>query len=144
MITLQEQEPENWQTELSVSVEQQKYVDSPERILQDGRTNQENTSYVYFIMKDSTPVGMVYFCDFPELNAYNLCQFFIDQRYQRKGYAKEALSLVLDLMRKDGKYPQVYVSYISGNEAACKLYESLGFTHTGYVFEDTIDMRRDL
>ena len=144
MITFQEIGPDNWQTDLSVSAEQQKYVDSASQIIAELQENDENQYYGYFILNDSVPVGMVYYSDFPVLNAYNLCQFFIDSRYQRKGYGKQAITQLLSMMAKDRKYPQVYVSYIRGNETARKLYESLGFVHTGYEYEDTIDMKRAL
>lgn len=106
--------------------------------------NRADRSHAYFVVNNTVPVGMVFYCDLPALNAYNICQIFIDKRYQGKGYGKQALSLILSMMTEDGKYNQVYVSYIRGNETARKPYESLGFVHTGFEFEGTIDMKRDL
>lgn len=144
MITFEEIGADNRWTQLSVTDEQQQYMATPSEIMEDATEDCAEQRHVYYIMNDATPVGMIFYSDFPVLNAYNLCQVFIDHRYQRKGYGRQAISLALSMMSKEAKYPQVYVSYINGNETARKLYESFGFAHTGYEFEGTIDMRRDL
>ncbi len=68
---------------------------------------------------------MYYDCE--PLGNYNFSQLFIDERYQGKGYGRAATQLVLDTMKKDGRYKKVCLCYIEGNEAAKRLYESFGF-----------------
>lgn len=53
-----------------------------------------------------------------------------DQRYQRRGYGKAAVELVLDEMKKEGRYGRVVLCHIEGNDAARKLYEHCGFVET--------------
>ena len=65
--------------------------------------------------------------DCPDLDAFDLSQIFIDERYQGKGYGKVATKLVLEAMKHDGKYSKAVLCYIEGNDAAKKLYESFGF-----------------
>ena len=82
-------------------------------------------------------MGMYY--DLDDFNAYNLSQFFIDQRYQGKGFGYEAVNQILQLMREDGKYDKVVLCYIEGNDAARGLYEKLGFRDSGYIDPDVPD-----
>ena len=49
------------------------------------------------------------------------------ERHQGKGYGKAAAKTVLEEMKQDGKYDKAVLCYIEGNEAAGKLYESIGF-----------------
>lgn len=44
-----------------------------------------------------------------------------------KSFKRAATKLVLDSLKKDGKYSRVLLCYIDGNDAARKLYESCGF-----------------
>ena len=48
------------------------------------------------------------------------------------------------LMKDDGKYDRVVLCYIDGDEAARKLYEKLGFKHTGEADGDEIIMELKL
>ena len=47
-------------------------------------------------------------------------------------------------MKQDGKYDKVCLCYIAGDDAARKLYEKLGFHHTGEAYEDEIIMEISL
>ena len=87
----------------------------------------EQRSRAFVIYNDDTPIGMGMYHDCPDLNAFDLSQIFIDERYQGKGYGKTATKLVLDEMKKDGKYNKAVLCYIEGNDASKKLYESFGF-----------------
>ena len=69
--------------------------------------------------------------DLDEWSAYDFSQFFIDHRFQRKGYGLKAAELILEKLKADGKYDKVVLCYIDGDDAAKNLYEKLGFHHTG-------------
>lgn len=56
--------------------------------------------------------------------------FFIDKRYQGRGYGRRATEMLLNMMRHDGRYGKVVLCYIEGNETAKSLYRSLGFVET--------------
>jgi diamine N-acetyltransferase len=47
-------------------------------------------------------------------------------------------------MKADKKYSEVVLCYIEGNDIARKMYEDLGFYHTGEVDDDEIIMRKKL
>lgn len=75
-------------------------------------------------------MGMGLYYDCPEMNAYDLSQFFIDQRYQGRGYGKAAVQLMLDAMKADGRYVKAILCYVEENKAARKLYTKFGFVKT--------------
>ena len=104
----------------------------------------ESRSKAYVIYNDTLPVGMALYYDCAELNAYDLSQLFIDERYQGNGFGIEATKQILDKMKSDSKYDKVILCYIDGNEAARNMYEKLGFTLTGDRDEDEIIMEKAL
>lgn len=118
----------NWRTPLKVSDEQKAYVANSAVILARAYAFRNFRSSALMICSDETPVGMVLYYDCPEMESYNFSELFIDERYQGKGYGREATKAVLEILKNDGKYSKVDTCYIEGNEAARKLYESFGFT----------------
>ena len=130
MIHLVDIDPGNWRLGLTVSESQKNYVSDSYAMLARAYAYREQRSRAFVIYDDETPVGMGMYHDCPELDAFDLSQIFIDERYQGKGYGKASTQLVLDAMRQDGKYSKVVLCYIEGNEAAKKLYEGFRFVET--------------
>ena len=60
---------------------------------------------------------------------YFIWRFMIDEKYQHKGYGKEALKKALEFLRTkpDGDAEYITLSYDRENVVAKKLYASLGF-----------------
>lgn len=131
MIRLKEVNEENWRLPLGVAESQTGYVPSPAVILARAYAYRKHRSMAYVICGGETPVGMVMYHDCPQLDAYVFSEFFIDARYQGRGYGKAAVRCVLDRMRADGRYRKVCLCYIEGNEAARALYQGFGFAETG-------------
>lgn len=140
MINLKDITEENWREHISVYEEQKKYVSDPDKLLARAYAYRNFRSQAKMIYADDKAVGMVLYYDLPEFKGYDIAQLFIDKEYQGRGYGSEAMKQVIELMRNDGKYKDIYLCYIEGNEAACKLYTKLGFHHTGDVDEDEILM----
>ena len=71
---------------------------------------------------------------------YCLWRFMIDQRYQKRGYGRDALTLLLDYIRSfpDGEDTLWSTSREAGNEVAAKLYHDFGFIENGEMDEDEI------
>ena len=71
---------------------------------------------------------------------YYIWRFMIDKKYQNKGYGRETIKQVLDLIKTfpDGKAEYVLLSYEPNNEVAKKLYASFGFVEhfNEYMKED--------
>ena len=144
MIHLEAITPDNWREELKVSKEQERYVSDAMKILARAYAFRNQRSYACIIYEEGEPIGMALYYDCDELQAYDFSQLFIDERYQGRGFGKEAAKLILDRMKRDGKYSEVVLCYIEGNKAAKEMYEKLGFYHTGEADEDEIVMRRKL
>ena len=127
MIHLVDIDPGNWRLKLEVAESQKHYVANSAVMLARAYAYREQRSRAFVIYDDETPIGMGMYHDCPDLDAFDLSQIFIDERYQGKGYGKVATKLVLEAMKHDGKYSKAVLCYIEGNDAAKKLYESFGF-----------------
>ena len=139
MIKLEDVNSKNWRTTLKVSEEQKDFVADKTVLLARAYAYREYRSRAFFILNDKTYVSMGLFYDSPERNAYIFSQLFIDEKFQGQRFGKTAAKLVLDEMKKDGKYKKVALCYVEGATVAKKLYEDLGFSETGRD-EDEIEM----
>ena len=144
MIRLETVNPDNWRLRLKVSDAQKRFVADSSTMLARAYAYRESRSKAYVIYNDNLPVGMALYYDCAELNAYDLSQLFIDERYLGNGFGIEATKQILDKMKSDSKYDKVILCYIDGNEAAKNMYEKLGFTLTGDRDEDEIIMEKAL
>ena len=130
MIRLEDIDAGNWRIPFRVSKEQEQYVADTTTILARAYTYRNERSQALLIYEDDTPVGMVLYHDEDSLDAYIFSEILIDERFQGKGYGTTATKLVLDRMKKDGRYHKVVLCYIEGNDAAKRLYEQFGFVET--------------
>jgi len=55
----------------------------------------------------------------------------IDQRYQNKGYGRQALLRGLDFIKEKFNPDKIYTVVALGNSVAKGMYESVGFVDTG-------------
>lgn len=60
-----------------------------------------------------------------------LDRFFIDYRFQQKGYAKKAMLALLEVMKYEYGEQTIYLSVYEQNGVAIHLYEKLGFKFNG-------------
>lgn len=141
MLTLESVTPENWRAKLAVKEEQKHYVAAPAVILARAYAFRECGSRACMICLDGEPIGMGLYYDYEDEHQYIFSELLIDERYQGHGYGEAAARMMLDEMRCDGRYPEAILCYIEGNEAACRMYEKLGFRHTGEVDEDEVIMK---
>ena len=138
MIGLTEITEENWLLFRSLSVlpEQSGFLDSALGILARGYVYRESRARVFGISEGETPVGLALVKDLDDEPAcYDLQQFMIDGRYQRRGFGTEALKLIIALLSRERKYGCVEVCVKSEDAAAIRLYEKAGFADTGFIDE---------
>ncbi len=84
------------------------------------------------------PVGFVMYgfnFDCPAYEAF-IIRLMVDQNRQGKGYGRSGMEKVLEVLRADERIHAVGISYEPHNEAARKLYASLGFVETGRIVEE--------
>lgn len=67
-----------------------------------------------------------------------IIRLMIDEKYQGKGFGKEAMVKLIDHIKNNYEHKEVFVSFVPANEGAKILYESLGFTDTGRIEEGEV------
>ncbi|MBR0508282.1 MAG: GNAT family N-acetyltransferase [Clostridia bacterium] len=142
MIRLAEITEDNWLEAASLSVreDQKGYLAPAIGILARGYAYRGCNARVWAIEHDGTIVGLALVREFSdEPKGYDLQQFMIDARYQGKGYGSEALSLILDALRTEGRYDHAEVCVKKEDVEAIRLYEKHGFVDSGYVDETVPD-----
>ncbi len=144
MLTLEPIDPGNWRIPLTVREDQRRHVAAVPTILARAYAYREQNAVALHIALDGEPIGMLLYHDWAEGACYVLSQFFIDQRWQGKGCGYAAMQLLLDELRRDGRFRKVDLCYCEGDEAAMRLYEKCGFVHTGEVDEGEVIMRLTL
>ena len=142
MIRLEPITEDNWLAvaRLSVTDDQQKFLDRPIGILARGYVYRHCNARIFAIADDSQIVGVAFVRDFTDepLN-YELQQFMIDQRFQNKGYGTEALRQILEILQQEHRFSGVEVCVNREDTAAIHVYEKVGFVDSGYVDEDLPD-----
>ena len=106
-------------------------------------TNNECIPMPYALYNDDIMVGFIMLSygeddKNKDENVYGIWRFMIDKKYQGKGYGKEAMEKVLELIKTfpHGKASTVYLSYEPENIVAKSLYASFGFEETGEIEEE--------
>ncbi len=117
---------------LSVKPEQQSFVCSNAESLA--------RAYAYYnrvtplgIYVDDEMIGFILLRYHAAHQTYFLWEFMIDQKHQDKGYGKQALTLVVEWVKRDERTKGIVTTYKMGNEKAKHLYETFGFKHLSEV-----------
>ncbi len=128
MLRFEEFTPDNWREDLRVAPEQERFVAPRVAIQARAWAYRKDHACAYLVKNDDASIGVVLWYDLPEENMYVLSEFFIDARYQRQGFGEAAMTMALDYLADEGRYPSVILCYVAGNEGARRLYGKLGFT----------------
>ncbi len=100
------------------------------------------------IYNDKEIIGLLFYREFgyPEKCCYIIDEFMIDSKYQGNGYGKKALNLLIEKLRKEGKYNRIELEYYKENEIAEKLYLNAGFYRLSDDYSEygTVDIAYDL
>ena len=87
-----------------------------------------------FIVEDSktnVSVGCIDIYDYDEFNSRAGFGILIDENYRGKGYAKNAIALLLEYCFKTLLLNQIYTLVLATNIESMFLFESLGFERCG-------------
>ena len=134
MVSLKEINTENfWEViELKVHDEQKEYVLGNSVSIAQSRVQPECIPMA--IYDDETLVGFLMYCVDMDDGNYWIYRFMIDKNFQRKGYGKKAMELLLNELKKDKKRNKIILDVKRESIAAVELYKSFGFEFTGEVF----------
>ena len=144
MIELQPVTIKNWETliKLKVREDQQGFVASNLYSIAQAQFGDEFQGhwdlFPFGIYVGEEPVGFVMYAlkfDYPDYEAFIL-RLMVDENQQGKGYGRAGMEKVLELFRADERIHAVGISYEPHNEAARKLYASLGFVETGRIVDE--------
>ncbi len=118
---------------------QDKFVSSTAHALAQAYVYRE-TAFPFAIYADNALVGFIMLGYYKSRNQYTLWKFLIDRRYQKQGYGREALLRGIAYLRGKFNASEIYTGVLLGNEAAKRLYESVGFEETGLVEDNMTEM----
>ena len=140
MVTLKKVDSSNWRDALTLTVhpEQLRFVANYTPIaaigLAKAYVSTENMKWLPYVMTiGNKMVGFVtiaYSEDDPK--DVWICHFFIDQRYQGRGYGKEALLTLIEAIQDEiPAFQRICLTVHPENKVARVLYENVGFQQTG-------------
>ena len=138
---------ENWQQliKLQVREDQKSFVASNLYSIAQSQFGDEYEGHwdlhAFGIYDGDEPVGfLMYGLNFehPEQQAY-IQRLMVDEKYQGKGYGRFGMQKMLEIFRADERIRVVSISYEPENDAARKLYASLGFEETGRIVEGEVE-----
>jgi diamine N-acetyltransferase len=93
------------------------------------------------IYADETPVGFLMLYDDPQKPEYYLWRFMIADNHQGKGYARRAMELLIEHVRRRPMAEEMVLSYVPAEGSPEGFYRRLGFEPTGELLEGEVVMR---
>ncbi len=96
------------------------------------------------IYADETPVGFLMLYDDPQEPHYFLWRYMIDAHYQKLGFGKQAMDLLVEYVHNRPGAHALTLSCHPGEEGPEPFYRHYGFTRTGNWLGDEAEMRIDL
>jgi len=121
---------------LRIAASQEAYVSSVADSLEEARETPEGSPWYRAIYADEQPVGFVMLSwnvtpDPPRIiGPWVLWKLLIDERYQGRGYGREAVKLVADIARDHGA-SELLTSHVVGERSPEPFYRQIGFVPTG-------------
>lgn len=146
IVTLREITQENLENILALKVtdEQEKFVASNARSLAQAHFYPE-VAWFRAIYADETPVGFVMLEDDPVKASYFLWRFMIDARFQKYGFGRRALELLIEHVKTRPGAKVLLTSCVPGEGSPGAFYQKQGFAYTGEMDGDEeLMMQREL
>ena len=122
-ISLRAITPENYREVISLRVSKEQEQLVAPNVLTLAQMQFRHEKIALAIYAEDTPVGLIAY----DLYDYDIWRLMIDERYQRKGYGRQALKRVIEILRLHGAQSEARTDIAPDNIAAKTLYESLGF-----------------
>ncbi len=120
---------------LKVSESQTKFV-APNAVSIAQAYFDRDVAWFRAIYADDTPVGFVMVYDNPEKGEYFIWRFMIDERYQKLGFGRRAMELVLEYVKSRPNAKEVRLGYERAEGGPQGFYHKMGFVDTGEMWDD--------
>lgn len=88
-------------------------------------------------------IGFIMYCIDEDDGEYWIYRMMIDEKYQSKGYGKESLKKLLDMIKQDNSHNKIFLGVHKESIYAVELYKRFGFDFNGQVFGSEYIMRLD-
>lgn len=118
--------------ELSVTEEQAGFLVSNAVSIAQSKVQSECIPLAVY--DDELMVGFVMYCIDEDDGEYWIYRLMIDKRYQAKGYGKEAMKKLIEIIKEDKAHNKIFLGVHKESTYAVKLYKSFGFDFNGQVF----------
>ena len=121
--------------------EQERFVSSVVGSLAEAAEVPQANPWVRAVYADDRPVGFVILAWNVDpqppgiIGPWFLWKLLIDHRHLRRGYGREVMGQIVDLIRRQGG-TELLTSYALGDSGPAGFYEALGFVPTGAVHDD--------
>jgi diamine N-acetyltransferase len=93
------------------------------------------------IYNDDTPVGFIMYGNEPQdNNEYWIDRLMIDEKYQKNGFGKKAMEIIIDKIKQDKSHNKIKLSTNPENIIGRNFYSKLGFKETGRMHGDEVLM----
>jgi len=142
MVHLREITKENLDAvlKLKVAKEQESYVSTVAYSLAQAWVYRD-TAYPFAIYDGDVLVGFVMMGFYEVKQQYTLWKLLIDERYQHRGYGRQAVELAKQYLIDTFGVAEIYLGVHEDDEVAIRLYQSAGFMATGETDGKQIEMK---
>ena len=121
-----ENNPENWEVsnteKLFTLQEIEEYVHQP----QDIHLNQQ-LRFIICKNNNNKPIGCIDLFDYEVKKSVGIGILIADKKFRNKGYATEALKLLIDYCRYELKVTNIFCNIFKTNTPSIRLFENCGF-----------------
>ena len=131
---------------LAVTPDQQRFVSGVRESILEAEEEPDARALYWAIYADETPVGFVMIADevgSPDYIAHYLWKLLIDEHYQRRGFGKATLGLIVEYFRSRG-VGTMWTSTGHGDGSPVTSYERYGFERTGDLHGGEILLRLEI
>jgi diamine N-acetyltransferase len=141
-VSLREITPENFKEciELKVADNQKTFVATNVYSIAQSKIYPTHLPFAVY-NDDDEMVGFVLYGLDTDDNRYYLGRLMIDEKHQGKGYGRAATLAVIEELKRQEDCTEIYLCCEPDNTNAERLYKSIGFEHTGEVYEGENVMR---
>lgn len=100
--------------------------------------------YPFAIYDDDKPVGFMMLDEDLEERCLTIWRILFPEEHTKKGYGTKAISMIIEMARKSGKYDFMTIDYAPNNKIAEHVYQKFGFRPTGEISNGEIVMKLNL